>query len=113
MDDHLYKEFQINFNLNSSCNPNRARRCDQGRAESDATHPILRLDWHPIEFMYHLSCKLQFQNNSFSEICAHYSLYPDRQTFHKCLYCNGNDYYYLHSAKVLPKVYHFCSQRKS
>lgn len=115
MDEHFYEgqQVQTNSDFNSSCNPSQEHRCDQERSESDATHPLLRLDRYPIEFMLCLSCNLRFQNNSFSEICAHYSVYPHPQSFQKCLYCNGNVYYYLHPTKLLPKVFHFCSKHKS
>lgn len=115
MDEHRYEsqQFRNKPSLSSANNPNREQRRALDHSESDATHPLLRSDRHPIEFTQCLSCNLRFKNNSFSEICAHYSLHPHPQSVLKCLYCNGNVYYYLHPAKVLPKVFHFCSERKS
>lgn len=81
-------------------------------SERDATHPLLRADQHPIKYMLCLSCNRPIQNNSFSDVCAHYLLYPHLQGLAKCLYCSENVYYYLYPGKVCPEIFHYCSPRK-
>ncbi|XP_046867462.1 uncharacterized protein LOC124460519 [Drosophila willistoni] len=84
------------------------------RTESDATHPALRTDRrHQVELVQCLSCRLQFQCHSFSDICAHYTYYEHRQEdAASCLYCQGSVHFFLRRQKGQPEPYHYCSPRK-
>lgn len=112
MDENLF----LNKELRNVYNSKRAYNLSEieivGRSENDATHPLLRTDRHPTKFVLCLSCKRHIQNNSLSDICAHYMVYPHLQSFVKCLYCTGNVHHYLHPERVLPEVFHYCSPRK-
>ncbi|XP_041631104.1 uncharacterized protein [Drosophila kikkawai] len=87
------------------------------RTENDATHPILRSDHrHQGELVQCLTCHMQFESCSFSDICAHYTFYHNnnynQNNTNKCLYCDRDVHYYQRAEKTSPAIYHFCSPRK-
>ncbi|XP_034135633.1 uncharacterized protein LOC117588456 [Drosophila guanche] len=119
MDEHVMSVYMTHRNSDRKNNSNQHENINikEGfdHTESDATHPILRVDYSlQGQLVQCLTCCEKFEYNTFSDICSHYTYYHSQNQggCAKCLYCLRDVHYYLRAGKVHPEAFHYCSPRK-